>query len=234
MSLAGLFEINNWNFRSESMLVELPEKDLEMLLAHKTDESYKKGDIIFRQGGYPSGVFYIRSGKVKKYRIDKQGGEQIIYVANAGELIGYHAVLAEDRYPDSAATLESCKISFIPREDFLECVKQSDLLTKSLLKILSHEFAVMVNNISLIGQRSVKERLATQLIVLREKYKSSKQTGSPIEIDIGREDLANLVGSTRENIVRILSEFKGRKILQTKGRKIIVLNVRKLIQIANC
>jgi CRP-like cAMP-binding protein len=231
MSIKGIFPIDNWDFKTESILLELPADDLEMLTKNKTDQVYSKGEMIFREGAFPSGIFYIIDGMVKKYKVDKEAREQIIYVANSGELIGYHAILAEDRYPDCAAALEESKISFIPREDFLETLEQSKILNRLLLKTLSHEFAVLANNLSLFGQKSVRQRLALQLIVLREKYKVDFQPGMPVEINMSRDDLASLVGTARENVVRVLTEFKSEGILTTRGRKIIVHDVKKLIQI---
>ena len=170
---------------------------------------------------------------MKKYKVDKDGREQIIYVANSGELVGYHAILAEDRYPDSASTLEHSAITFIPKEDFLMVLQQSSVLNNRLLKTLSHEFSVLANSVTLFAQKSVRERLALQLIVMREKYKVNFEPGMPIEINLSRDDLASLVGTARENVVRVLTEFKEGQILETKGRKIIVLDIRKLIAIAN-
>lgn len=233
MSISGIFPIDKWDFKSQSVLANLPAEEMALLTAHQSEQVYHKGEVIFREGAYPSGIFYIRKGKAKKYKVAKEGGEQIIYVANTGELLGYHAILEGDRYPDSAAALEESSILFIPKEDFLEALQRSPLLTRRLLHTLSHEFAVMVNSITLFSQRSVKERLALQLVVLREKYKVDHQPGMPVEINLSREDLANLVGTTRENIVRILGEFKEAGILETKGRKIIVHDVMALIKIAN-
>jgi CRP-like cAMP-binding protein len=233
MSLAGIFPIEKWDFKTESIISALSPEDFDLLTVNQTEQVYKKGEVIFREGAYPSGIFYITSGKAKKYKIDSEGKEQIIYVANTGELIGYHAILSEDRYPDSSAALEESTISFIPKNDFLLVLQQSDTLSKRLLKTLSHEFAVLINGLTLFGQRSVRERLALQLVVLREKYKIDFQPGMPVEINMSRDDLASLVGTVRENIVRILTEFKQQEILKTRGRKIIILNVNKLVEIAN-
>jgi len=233
MSIKGIFPIDKWDFKSNSVLADLPADDLELLMANKSEQVYKKGEIIFREGAYPSGIFYIVDGKVKKYKLDNDAKEQIIYVANKGELLGYHAILSEDRYPDSAAALEESRIAFIPREDFLDTLNYSKVLSRRLLKNLSHEFAVLANSVSMFAQKSVRERLALQLIVLREKYKINFQPGMPVEINMSRDDLASLVGTARENVVRILSEFKENKILETRGRKIIVNNVDTLIKIAN-
>lgn len=233
MSIRGIFPIDKWDFKTESILNNLPAADVELLSANKTLQVYKKGELLFRDGAYPTGIFYITEGKVKKYKVDEKGKEHIIYVANKGELLGYHAILAEDRFPDSAAALEESLVAFIPKEDFLNTLHQSKELNRILLKTLSHEFAVLANSLTMFAQKSVRERLALQLIVLREKYKVNFQTGMPVEINMGREDLASLVGTARENVVRLLTEFKESGILETKGRKIIVHDVNKLIAIAN-
>ncbi len=233
MSIRGIFPIDKWDFKSESILTDLPAADYNRLMVHKSEHIYKKGEVLFREGAYPSGIYYVIEGKVKKYKTDQHGREQIIYVANTGELLGYHAILSEYRYPDSSATLEESTIAFIPKEDFLVCLQQSPILNNRLLKTLSHEFAVLANSITLFAQNSVRERLALQLIVLREKYKVNFEPGMAVEINISRDDLASLAGTARENVVRVLSEFKAAGIVETKGRKILIRDVSQLIKLAN-
>jgi CRP-like cAMP-binding protein len=231
--IKGVFPIEKWNFETGSILTGLPAEELQRLTANVSEEKYAKGQVIFREGAYPTGIFFIREGKVKKFKSDKQGKEHIIYVANSGEMIGYHALLAEERYPDAAATLEESLIAFIPREDFLNVLSTSKILSQRLLKTLSHEFSVFVNSVASFAQRSVRERFATQLILLREKYKKDFTPGMAVEIDMSRDDLASLVGTARENIVRILKEFKEDDILETRGRKILIRDVDKLLKISN-
>jgi CRP-like cAMP-binding protein len=233
MSIKGIFPIEEWNFNSESILSDLPAREFQQLTAHQRELTCKKGETVFREGTIPSGIFYIREGKIKKYKENRDGREQIIYIANAGELIGYHAILSESRYPDSAAALEQSVLLFIPKEDFLATLNDSAILKTRLLKLLSHEFTVLANSVSLFAQRSVRERLALQLVVLREKYKVNFSKGMPVEINMSRDDLASLAGTARENVVRVLSEFKAAGIVETKGRKIIVKDVNTLIKIAN-
>ncbi|HWB93925.1 MAG TPA: Crp/Fnr family transcriptional regulator [Puia sp.] len=233
MSIKGLFRIDEWDFESESILADLPEAELAKLLERRTEHGYKRGEVIFREGAYPLGIYLVVKGKVKKYKVDRDGTEQIIYVADTGELLGYHAVLSGDHYPDSAAVIEDSIIACIPKEDFLEVLDHSELLSRRLLKTLSHEFSVFANSLTLFARRSVRERLALQLIVIREKYKSDFAPGEVVEINMGRDDLASLVGTARENVVRMLSEFKEEGILETRGRKIIVRDIRKLVAVAN-
>jgi len=111
-------------------------------------------------------------------------------------------------------------------------VERSEILSRRLLRTLSHEFVVLVNSLTVASRRPVRERLALQLIVVREKYKS-ETNNSPVEINLSRDDLASLVGTARENVVRILSEFKEEGILSTRGRKIMVRDIKRLIEVAN-
>jgi len=233
MSLSGIFPIDRWNFTTQSMLNVLSEEEYADLVANQSDQKYLKGDVIFREGSVPAGIFMVRSGKVKKYKVDNLAKELIIYVANQGELIGYHAVLSEERYPDSAAAIEDSLISFIPKEDFISILHRSPAFTHRLLKTLSHEFTVLANTISVIAQRTAHERLAIALIVLREKYKDDKPGEKDIVLNISRMDLASMAGIAQENVIRLLKEFKAEGIIETEGRKILIKDIRRLVKKSN-
>ena len=233
MSLKGIFPVDKWSFHSNTILDGLTDKEMAMLCAHMTDLHCKKGESIFKEGTTASGIYFIRKGKVKKYRVDKEGYEQIIYVANTGELIGYHGIVSGDNYPDSAASLEASLLSFIPKEDFLATIAYSARFNIQLLKAVSHEYQVLSNSISVMARHTVRERLAISLIILREKYKLPGQPGKQIVIDISRKDLASMTATTEENVVRLLKEFKQEGIVATEGRRIMVLDVTKLVKVTN-
>lgn len=233
MSLSGIFPIERWNFTTQSILNVLSDADFNYLVSHQSDQEYHKGEVIFREGTVPAGIFIVKKGKVKKYKTDRSGKEQIIYVANEGELIGYHAVLSGERYPDSAAALETTLLSFIPAEDFMEVLNRSPHFTHRLLKALSHEFTVLTNSISVFAQRTATERLAIALIVLREKFKNVNAGNKDTDLNISRADLANMAGIAQENVIRLLKEFKDEGILRTEGRKIRILDIQSLVKKSN-
>lgn len=233
MSLKGIFPIDRWDLGSSTILEALPVEDYSLLIAHAREDRLKKGETIFREGGKPSGIFYIKSGRAKKYKVDNTGREHIFYVANAGELLGYHAVLASESYSDAASALEDTIVLFIPVEDFLSVLDRSKVLLRRLLKALSHEFGVFVNNAAIFAQRPVRERVAIALIILREKFKKDSEPGMPVTIAISRDDIANMAGTTRENVARFITEFKNDGIVETLGRKIIVVDVKALVAVSN-
>jgi CRP-like cAMP-binding protein len=227
------FPFDKYNFNSDSILDDLPEEDILLLSRNMIIHNYKKGEILFREGSYPTGIYYIKKGKVKKYKTDKEGREQIFYVCKSGELLGYHALLSEEHYTDSSSTLEDSTISFIPKDDFLKTVRTSAILSNRLLKCMSHEFGVLVNSLTIHAQRSVRERLALSLLILRDKYKKEEPDGKPVELTLSRDDLAKMVGTARETLTRLLHDFKEEDLIETNGRKIILKNPLVLSRIAN-
>ncbi len=234
MSLSDIFPIDQWNFNTNSILNALSEEEYDSLISKQGVQTYLKGEIIFKEGMVPSGIYFVNKGKVKKYKVGLAGKEQIIYVANKNELIGYHAVLSQERYPDSAATLEESEITFIPKEDFLHLLNQSPAFANRLLKALSHEYSVLANSISIFSQGTAAERLAIALILIREKSKIETPEGEETMINISRSDLANMAGLAKENVIRLLKEFKSEQIIKTEGRKIWVTDIAKLVNRSNC
>lgn len=226
------FPFDKFNYNSDSILEGLPESDLALLNNNMVTHTYKKGEILFREGSFPTGIYYVTKGKVKKYKTDKEGREQIFYVCRKGEVLGYHALISEEKYTDTAATLEESIVAFIPKDDFLKAIQLSTVLSNRLLKVMSHEFGVLVNGLAVYAQRSVRERLALSLIILRDKYKKEHQD-KPVELDLSRDDLAKFVGTARETLVRLLHDFKKDGLIETHGRKIILLKPQEISQIAN-
>jgi CRP-like cAMP-binding protein len=206
---------------------------MKFLEAKMVKNKVKKGKTIFSEGTYPSGVFYLIKGRIKKYKSDQNGREQIIYVCSSGEVLGYPALLSDEPFPDSAVALEDSVIAFIPKADFLKLLEESKVLSARLLKNLSHKFAVLENIIVAFAHKSVRERLALSLLILIEKFREKGKENKKTDIILSREDLSNFVGTAVETLVRLLREFKEDGLIETEGKKIRVLNMKKLVQIAN-
>nr|WP_294861997.1 Crp/Fnr family transcriptional regulator [uncultured Fluviicola sp.] len=193
----------------------------------------KKGQSIFNEGSRPNGLFFLKEGKVKKFKTDRNGKEQIIYICGVGELLGHAALLADEPYSDSAAALEDSIIGFITKSDFSAILESSNVLSKKMLVNLSHEFNVLINGITSFTHKTVRERLALCLLIMKDKYKTNREDDKVVEINLSREDLANFVGIAVETLVRLLHDFKVEKFIETQGRKIRIIDARGLIKVAN-
>lgn len=231
--MTSQFKIDRYYFKSDSVFRDMPDDDLHFLESKMIDRKYRKGQRIFLEGTLPVGVYYLKNGKIKKYKTNKDGKEQIINICNNGELIGYPSLLSEESYTHSTAAMEDSQVAFIPKNDFLNLVAKSIYLSGKLLKTLGHEFGVLVNSVASFAHHSARERLALCLLILREKYKIKSDDKAPVEINLSRQDLANMTGTTVETIVRLLHEFKNEKIIDTKGRKIKILESRQLVKASN-
>jgi len=227
------FLSENSRLKTDQIFEGLTPEEMEILTESGVTHTYKKGEIIFREGGIPTGIFYVKSGRVKKYKVTVKGNEQIFYVCGKGELLGYHALLGEDHYPDAAATIEDSQITFIPKESFMKVLRNSTVLSNRLLKALGHEFSLFINYMTNLATKTVRERLAFNLLILEEKFRTPDEPGIASEIIMSRTDLASMVGTAKETLVRLLHEFKNDRLIEAVGRNIRILDRKGIIKAAN-
>jgi len=220
-------------FKSDSAFYNLPDQVKEEFLTQMIFKQFKKKQNIFTEGTYPAGIYFIKKGKVKKYKSLNGGKEQIIYVCSEGELLGYASFLSEEQYPDSAASLTDATIGFISKVKLLKMFDQYPELSNMLMKNLSHEIGALVNFIATYMHKTVRERVALTLLILQEKFKDNLNEKGEIQIVLSRSDFANIVGTAVATLVRLLHDFKEENLIQTQGRKIIINNKMRLLEIAD-
>lgn len=221
-------DINKFDFQSNRILSSLSQKEQQLLQEHGDTLTFKRGKLIFYEGGIPTGVFLLQDGKAKIYKTGLDGKDQIFYVYKAGDLLGYHALLCDEHYEDSCEALEDCKILFIRQANFNALIGKIPRLNQLLIQNMSHEFGVLVNTITVLAQKPLRERLALYLLILNEKY--AEQAG---KILLPREDLANIIGAARESLGRLLKEFKEEELIEIDNKIIQIKRQHKLLKIAS-
>ena len=208
------------------------EDDLEVINCNKICNTFKKGQTLFYEGNQPAGLMCINKGKVKLYRTGKDGKEQIVGFGLPGEFLGYRAIIAEEGYIVSGTALEDTTICLIKKEDFLNMVQKNSYISKQLMVSLCKELGLAMEKIQSLSQKSVRERLAETLFYLKETFAKKDSDNSIVDIVLPREDIANIVGTTTESVIRTLSEFKNEKLIELEGKKIRILNEPKLRSIS--
>jgi len=202
---------------------------MERVQRGKTCTRYKKGQVLFHEGTRPLGVFCVNSGRIKVYRVGMDGKEQITRISAAGDLLGYKALLSEQHYAQTAEALDDCIVCFVAKEDFLSLLHPDSSFYMDLLKAVCDENSQMAEKMTRMAQQSVRQRLALTLVMLKETYGIEQDTDGDIEINLTREDLANIVGTATESLIRLLQGFKKDGLIETRGRKIRVLDTEGLI-----
>jgi CRP-like cAMP-binding protein len=201
------------------------------LLENLSVRYYQKDEIIYQEGETPAYIMCLLQGKVKIYRDGVGGRNQIVRMIKERGFFAYRAGFAGGRYVTSASAFELSKICLIPLETIKDLIRQNNNLAIFFLKQLSEMLGdADIRTVSLT-QKHIRGRLAESLIWLYKKY-GFEEDGKTLNINISREDLANLSNMTTSNAIRTLSAFSSEKLIETDGRKIIILEPVKLKEIS--
>lgn len=200
----------------------------EELSRGKACRKFKRGQIIFFEGQRPGGLYWIKEGKVKLYKTGPDGRAQITQLLNAGDVMGYRELFCNDLYTISGSALEDTLIFTIPPIEFFQMLEQKPALLLNLAKALSNDLKSTELRMVNLAQRTVRERLAEALLAIRDVYGYADDR--VINVNLSREDLASIVGTATETVIRLLSDMKKEQIISTLGKKIRLLDERKLIK----
>ena len=224
----------NCNVLTKSFFCKLAKSDLLDLGEKKNCIFYKKGQAVFVTGTRPNGIFCINKGKIKIYKTGAYGKEQIIRFVLSGDLLGLRSFFCERNYTSTAVAIEDSTLCFIGRKDFQSLLDKYPQITSSVIASLSDLLDEANIKITSLAQKPVRERLAETLLTLNKIFKpEAPSTAKYSVLTLSRKDIANLVGTATETIIRLLSEFKRENLISIKGRKITILDVKELNRIAN-
>ncbi len=198
---------------------------LRELSKDKEVKSFRRKEIIYYEGDYPRYLYFLESGKVKLFKTNEDGKELIFRVIKPGEFFGFLALIKDDNYPQSAAAIEASTVRLIPRDDFLKLLHANKDVSARLVKMLADNVAEKEEQLLHLAYNSIRRRVADALLELDEQVREQGQE----TIVILREDLANIVGTAKESVIRTLTEFKNDGYIKiVDGGGIVVLDRKKL------
>lgn len=219
--------------RKFSMFSDLSEQHLCNLTENKNYISHKKGQILYYEGTRPLGVFCISSGVVKVFKTASNGKEQIIRLAQRGEFVGYTSLIGEETYSNSATIVQDAKICFVPKETFLNILAEDTRFHRRITKALCQDLGIMENKLTDATQKTIRERLAFALLKLSDSYGVEGGEQTRIDIVLTREEIAGLVGTATETVIRLLSEFRKDGLIELQGKKIIILDRKGVARLSD-
>lgn len=222
---------NNCLFARSRVFQKLPLPEIDNIEYDKGVNFYKRNNVIYREGNRISGFYCINSGVIKLFKTGLEGKEQIIRFAKAGDIIGYRSILSGELACTTAQAIEDTVACFIPAGKLTELVSKYPSFAMEIMKLTCKELGESNKYILDIAQKTVRERLAEILLLLTDNF--GLDNDKVLQISLTREELANMVGTATESVIRLLSEFKSDKIIELKGRKIRILKINKLSAISN-
>ncbi|NRB52792.1 MAG: response regulator [Saprospiraceae bacterium] len=202
------------------------QRELNKLSEDREIQRFRKKDFVYEEGQYAKRLYFIASGKVKTFKTNDVGKEYIIKIHKAGEFLGYQALIKEDKYQESASALEETELSLIPKEDFFALLYNNRDFSARFIKMLADNMESQEEQLLSLAYNSIRKRVAESLLVLQERFAKDG-------ISILRDDLASMVGTAKESVIRTLTDFKNEGLIKIEGGSITIIGADKLESMPN-
>ena len=216
--------------RADRIFCDLPTAALQSFEAIKYASAYPKGAVLFVEGQAPRGIFVLCKGRVKLSICSTDGKTLILKIAEPGEVLGLSATVSGKPYELTAETIDPCQVNFVKREDFLRFLREHSEACFRVAEQLSDKYNTACHEIRSLGlSHSAAEKLAMLLLEWMAKDGENAKTETRIKLSLTHEELAQMIGTSRETVTRLFTEMKSRHIVQFKGSTLVIQNKAALM-----
>jgi len=220
--------------RTSNFSCALSKASLEGLDHIKHATAYPEGAMIFVEGQVSRGVYILCQGRAKLMTTNSDGRSLIVKIAQPGDILGLHAVVSGRPYELTVETLQPSQLSFVGREDFLRFLKSHGDACLQAAQQLSQDCQSAYDVIRSIGlSHSVSEKMAR--LLLQWSNDAKVMDGAiRLKLSLTHEEMAQLIGTSRETVTRTLSQFKKQRLLELTGSTLIIRNKAALERLVGC
>lgn len=209
-------------WREEGFFCDLPSGALKTFEGIKYTSSYPTGAVLFTEGQVARGVYLLCKGRVKLSMTSAEGKSIILRIAEAGELIGINGAISGQPYELSAETLEPCQVNFIKREAFQRLMHDHHEACVNATEQLGSDYRAACFQIRSLGlSRTASEKIARFLLEWATRGKETSE-GMRVNLPLTHEEIAQIVGVSRETVTRTLTELKHKALITMKGPTVVI------------
>ncbi|MCP4914692.1 MAG: Crp/Fnr family transcriptional regulator [Oligoflexia bacterium] len=220
--------------RGNGVFCGLEGAELNEISQHKVTNLYKKGQTLFVQGNHPFGLYCISSGNIKVTKTGPDGKESIVRIVTGGDVIGHRSLFTEEYYKATATAMEDSRVCFLDKKFIMKVIQDQPSVSLNVINKLSRDMGAAENKVSSFHQKNVRERLAELLLLLKESHGEVLENGKvKINIKLTREEMATMIGTANETLIRFISEFKEEGLITQDGKNIIIEDEETLLDWAN-
>ena len=199
----------------------LPLPAAQRLNEIKSTAVYSKGTMLFLEGQRPRGVFVLCMGKAKLSTSSREGKTIITKIAEAGDLLGLNAMISNVPYEVTAEMMEPGQANFIPREPLILMMREFPDVALRIAQQLNRNYFTAHEEIRTLGLATSSERFAK--LLLQWSIKTTQDNGSSqIRLTLTQEEIAEVIGTTRETVTRLFANFKKKQLLQVQGETLVI------------
>ncbi len=217
--------------RKERIFCDLSPEALTALENISSSATYPKNAILFVEGQEPRGAFILCNGRVKLSASSADGKSLIMRIADSGEIIGLPGTISGKPYELTAEALEPLQANFIPRETFLQFLRQHGEAAVKVAQLLSEIYHATCQEVRYLGlYGSAAEKLARFLLDWAAGHSDDQGEGRAI-LTLTHEEIAEMIGASRETVTRLFAEFKRKRLIEVRGSTLVISNKDSLQRI---
>ncbi len=219
--------------RAEHIFCNLPAAALQTFETMKYATAYPKGAVLFVEGQAPRGIFVLCKGRVKLSICASDGKTLILKIAEAGEVLGLSASVGGTPYELTAETVDPCQVNFVKREDFQRLLREHSETCLHVAEQLSVHYNAACRDLRAIGlPHSATEKLAKLLLDWSAQNGEATNAQPRIKLALTHDEMAQMIGTSRETVTRMFADLKKRQIVQKKGSTLLIRNKAALKALA--
>ncbi len=220
--------------KDDGVFCHLEHPELKDVSQHKVTNMYKKGQTLFVQGNHPYGLYCISEGNIKLTKVGPDRKESIVRIVTAGDILGHRSLFTDDNYSATATAMEDSVVCFLDKKFILKFIQENPSVSLNIINKLSRDMGIAEKKMTSLHQKNVRERLAELLLSLKASHGIKEADGrTKIELKLTREEMATMIGTANETLIRFMSEFKDAGLIEQEGKVIYILNESELVEWAN-
>lgn len=211
-----------WYLKKVPLLAQLSTEELKVLAEEVGLEEARRRRVIYMPGDPGDSVYFVNGGRVKISRVTPDGKELTIAYRGPGEVFGELCLVDGRPREEMAEAMENALVTQITRERFDRLLQQHVGLSYAMTRVMCARRRDVERKMEDLVFKDVNAKLAELLLDLCDNYGVDDDRGTLVAVKITHQEMANLIGSTRETVSLTLSQFKRGKLIATEGRKVIV------------
>jgi CRP/FNR family cyclic AMP-dependent transcriptional regulator len=214
------------------LFTDLPKDQLTSLAKMLERRTYRKGQVILRQGEPGESLFVIVSGQVRIYTLSTEGHEVSVSICDPGDFFGEMALLSGQPRSANVEAMQRTEVLVLYRPAFRQYLLSNPQTAVRLIEVLSERLRRTNESVEELASLSVPQRIARRLMDLAERYGVEQESGVLIDLDLSQEAMASLTGTTRESANRALSQLRDKGIVQIDRVRILITRPQELEKLA--
>ncbi|NBK25042.1 MAG: Crp/Fnr family transcriptional regulator [Spirochaetia bacterium] len=212
---------NDHCIRNVPLFATLNRDAMHALTAQMAHKTFKKGEVLVREGDRPLGFTVIREGSAKAYRTTVDGREQILYIFPENDYFGARFLFTEEEVPYSVEALEETKVCILSKEQFSSLLLEHSTVALQIIEAMANRMSRLELVLQSMGGRNAELRIASLLLEFKDTYGKMVDGSLEITLPLSREGLANYLGLARETLSRKIAQLEEDGIIKSVGAKTI-------------